>query len=285
MTVRLGVRWTIGDVSRRGFDALRLSIEGARRLFGDEAEYAVCFNSLSRTALLSRLGDVPRSIRLVDQARLASIGDTGARAAAISGRLDRDMAEGVAWKLIPLRVFPDIHELALDNDCVLWDVPGEMSAWLRASDRCLLGADVRRCYGLFDDLCGPLALNTGIRGLPPAFDLGAALERVLDQRAGILSSELDEQGLQVAALVATGKLGAVELQDVTICSPFPPHIPGLGRCGAHFVGLNSRSYGWRYFDRPAEQVRAEHWDGLVAEVEGRVRAATSRCESGARTSS
>ena len=31
---RLGVRWTTGDASARGFEALRLSLWGAFRLFG-----------------------------------------------------------------------------------------------------------------------------------------------------------------------------------------------------------------------------------------------------------
>ncbi len=39
---RLGIRWTIGNVSMAGFDALRLSIVGAARCFGASAEYAVC---------------------------------------------------------------------------------------------------------------------------------------------------------------------------------------------------------------------------------------------------
>jgi hypothetical protein len=30
----LGIRWTLGDVSAEGFDALRLSILGAHRIFG-----------------------------------------------------------------------------------------------------------------------------------------------------------------------------------------------------------------------------------------------------------
>lgn len=38
---RVGVRWTIGDVSDEGFEALRLSVWGAFRLFGEDAVYAV----------------------------------------------------------------------------------------------------------------------------------------------------------------------------------------------------------------------------------------------------
>ena len=261
MGARVGVRWTIGSVADRGFDALRLSIRGAFRMFGAGATYAVCFNSLSRDELSARLGRLPGPVQLIDQRALPP---------SLAGRVDGAMAQGVAWKLVPLRVFPDRHELALDNDCILWEAPDELWAWSRSPDRLLLGADVRRCYGIFDDFCAPGALNSGLRGLPPGFDLGTALSAILARRGGTLVSEVDEQGLQVAALTAAGEVGVVPLGDVTICSPFPPHLAHLGRCGAHFVGLNARSYGWRYFDRPAEQVRAEHWDGVVAEVECRV---------------
>ena len=37
----LGVRWTIGDVSDAGFEALRYSIWSMWKLFGDNAKYAV----------------------------------------------------------------------------------------------------------------------------------------------------------------------------------------------------------------------------------------------------
>ena len=49
------------------------------------------------------------------------------------------------------------------------------------------------------------------------------------------------------------------LDEVTICSPFWPHLPHLGRCGAHFVGTNARHIPWNYYDRPADEVIAEHW--------------------------
>ena len=45
MTSPLAVRWTIGDVNPAGFEALRLSIWGACRLFGPEGQYAVCVNT------------------------------------------------------------------------------------------------------------------------------------------------------------------------------------------------------------------------------------------------
>ena len=121
-------------------------------------------------------------------------------------------------------------------------MPQAIDAWLsgRATDACALAEDVAPAFGQFAPLCGGAPRNTGIRGLPPGFDLGAALDEVLAVHPVRLVSELDEQGLQVAALSRAGPALAVTLEDVAICSPFPPHLQQLERCGAHFVGLNMR---------------------------------------------
>jgi hypothetical protein len=254
----LGVRWTIGDVSARGFEALRLSIWGAQRLFGPRARYAVVHNSIARGAVEAQLGPTRAPVELV--------ASDGVLPPSLRGRVDPRMADGVAWKLAPLRLFPSAHELALDNDCILWSLPSELGAWLNEDEGVLLAEDVRRGFGAFDALCGARPLNSGLRGLPPAFDLDAAFARVISAHDRALACELDEQGLQAAALFATGRLRVVSADDVSVCSPFPPHVPHLGRCGAHFVGLNSRALGWDYAGQPAEVVRAAHWDALASDV-------------------
>jgi hypothetical protein len=74
---------------------------------------------------------------------------------------------------------------------------------------------------------------------------------VLAERLCRLASEQDEQGLQVAAISRGRRPWVVSLDEVTICSPFPPHLPHLGRCGAHFVGLNANQPPWSLDGRPA----------------------------------
>jgi hypothetical protein len=259
---RLGVRWTIGNVAPRGFEALRLSLWGARRLFGPAARYCVCVNSLPVDEARALTGRVPEEVewREVD-----------ALPAMLAPHLEPGLAEGVAWKLAPLRCWPDRYELSLDNDVVLWDLPPAIGAWLDGDDgRCLLAEDVRPAFGRFAALCGERALNSGIRGLPPGFALERALAAVLARSPVTLTSELDEQGLQVAALLPT-RPHIVPTSDVSICSPFPPHQPGLGRAGAHFVGLNARRLQFRLFcDRSSELVRAEHRDALAPTLRARV---------------
>jgi hypothetical protein len=251
----LGIRWTVGDVSEQGFEALRLSVLGARKVFGTSASYAVCVNSIPVSKAQDLTGELPAGIQWIDAATLLP--------AWLREYFDGGMAEGVGWKFAPLRVFPDRYELALDNDCILWEIPAAVRTALEARpQRCVLAEDARTCLGQFASICGPEPRNSGIRGTPAEFDLGACLRGILERCRYLLRSELDEQGLQVAALTANSPVEIVGTTDVTICSPFPPHSTELGRCGAHFVGLNARNLPWEYQGRPASEVRRAHWYGL-----------------------
>ncbi|MDZ5696470.1 hypothetical protein [Chelativorans sp. M5D2P16] len=99
----------------------------------------------------------------------------------------------------------------------------------------------------------------GIRGLPPGYDLGEALQTVLRDHPLPLRSELDEQGLEAVALDREKPAHIVPTEEVTICSPFWPQQPYLGRAGAHFVGLNARHLPWTWYGRPASECVAENW--------------------------
>ncbi|RCS23463.1 hypothetical protein DUT91_14425 [Phyllobacterium salinisoli] len=247
----LGIRWTVGDVSNFGFEALRLSIWGAVRTFGSDAALAVVANSLPVEEARRRTGPVPN--------RVAWLVADGVPES-LNTYLDGAMADGVAWKLAPPRVFPDRFELALDNDCILWDIPATIDAWRREKPpRCLIAADVKKAFGVFTEMTRPEPRNTGIRGFPPGFDLDQALTAVLKDYPVQLRSELDEQGLQAIALDHGRPAHIVPTEEVTICSPFWPHQPYLGRAGAHFVGLNARHLPWSYYDRPASEYVVKNW--------------------------
>lgn len=247
----VGLRWTIGDVTPAGFEALRLSIHGAMKLFGSDAGYAVCVNTIAVEDARARTGPVPAAVEWLPASGLPQF---------LRQRLDAKMAEGVAWKLAPLRLFPDRYELSLDNDCILWAVPEAVERWLSEKEpRCLIAADRVLAHGAFSSLTRAEPRNTGIRGLPPRYDLGAALRSVLSRCDVPLKSELDEQGLQVVALDEGRRAHVVSLEDVTICSPFWPHLPELGRAGAHFIGLNTRHMDWQYYGKPARECILSNW--------------------------
>jgi hypothetical protein len=260
MRRHIGIRWTVGDVSDRGFEALRLSIAGAFKVFGPQAAYIVCVNTVPLEIARQRLGEVPACTGFLDVTQSLS--------PVVARHFDEKLAEGVGWKFAPLRVFPDRHELALDNDCILWSMPAAIRGWLAGGHptRCLIAEDVRPCFGQFAARCGSEPRNSGIRGVPPTFDLESALRGILDEREVQMTSELDEQGLQVAAVRTGGDPHVVAVDEVAICSPFPPHLPRLGTCGAHFVGLNVKQLKGNADGASILGAIAAHWDGLRGEV-------------------
>ncbi len=209
---------------------------------------------------MARTGDLPPGVTWLD------ISDQIPKW--FAAYVGQGMAEGVAWKLAPVRIFPHRYELSLDNDVILWAIPSAMQDWLGSGDRqaCLMAADALPALGQFSDLCKHQALNSGIRGLPPGFDLETRLQKMLVETGIILESELDEQGLQAATLLQS-KLFVVSTEDVSICSPFPMHQQHLGRCGVHFVGLNPKSTPWTLEDRPAHEVIRERWRSYASELQ------------------
>jgi hypothetical protein len=81
-------------------------------------------------------------------------------------------------------------------------------------------------------------------------------------KPALLYSELDEQGLQTAALATNNCLSVIRKEEVTICSPFWPRTVEPGSCGAHFVGLNAHHLPWSYYCSPADIWRRRHWESM-----------------------
>ena len=259
---KLVVRWTIGDVNDAGFEALRLSVKGVQRLFGRSADYVVCVNTIGAWRAQKRCGEVLHGVEWVEV-------DRSMIPRFIRERFDSRLAEGAGWKLAPVRLHNEHCSISLDNDVILWARPRAVHALLTGAAECVLAEDVVAAYGIFGAVCPGIAYNGGIRGLAAAVDYEGLLREVLKETTADLTSELDEQGLQVAALCRAGP-AIVSLQEVPICSPFYPHHDEPGTCGAHFVGINSRNLPWEYYGRPATEVRREHWERWRPEIALRV---------------
>ncbi|MCU1259668.1 MAG: hypothetical protein JWO80_2553 [Bryobacterales bacterium] len=247
----LAIRWTVGDVSSRGFDALALSIAGARTIFGPSAHYIVCVNTIDPHAARARVG------RMADYVEWHDSSDE--IPPWLEPHLHANMAEGVAWKFAPVGLFSERHVLSLDNDVILWRLPAGIRNWLDDGDSLLIAEDVLACYGQFASFCPDEPRNSGIVGFPPHYDVEVKLRALLDAASVRLSSETDEQGLQVA-LVTSEKHHVVSGDEVSICGYYRPHMLGVGSCGAHFVGLNVKHL----------PITHGFWDGKKAEVEQRV---------------
>jgi hypothetical protein len=250
----LVVRWTVGDVSIDGFESLRLSAWGARQIFGSSARYVICVNSVPLEQARSLTGRVPSEVEWLDVSQRLS--------PAMVRHMDGGMVEGVGWKFAPMRLDPDRWELHLDNDCILWRAPAAIDHWLNDNTRCLLAEDVATMLGQFQAACGPAPRNSGIRGLPPGFDFERACSSILSETGISLRSELDEQGLVTLACSKMAQPHVVSTGDVTICGPFPPHVRQLGRCGAHFVGLNAKRLNWSHEGRSGDTYVRENWERM-----------------------
>lgn len=262
----LSIRWTVGDVSKYGFDALALSIRGAYRIFGSAARYAVTYNTVSLEEARERVGDVADDVEWCDA--------NGLLPDYIDQVLDAGRAEGAGWKLAPPLLDDGLPALSLDNDCILWALPDALTHWLehaREPHSAVVAEDVRGCYGQFAPMIPRgLVCNLGIRATSAGFPLEQSLRAVLAENQVILHSEVDEQGLQLAAVSRVCSPGLVRLDEVTICSPFPPHLPHLGTAGAHFCGLNANVLPWDFYGRPAIDCVREHWLTHRAEIAARV---------------
>jgi hypothetical protein len=162
----LGIRWTRGDVSRRGRESLRHSIWSARGVFGADADYWVFGNTVS--------GDHAR--QLVDSAP------------------DHGLIEGLDRMLAPLRCSTDRGERSLDGGAITSDQPASPTAWLEdeGPERCLLVEGlVPSDVGQFVSVCEGRALSSGIRGLLAGRGAGA---RVVDRKARRFGGDLWTQG-------------------------------------------------------------------------------------------
>jgi len=253
--MQLAIRWIVGDVSARGYEVLAHSITGARAVFGDAPEYVVCVNTIDVNTARARVG---RAARLTDWKDCSGLTPTWLRE-----RLDEGMAEGVAWKFAPPRIFPNRHLLSLDNDVVLWRMPASVRAWLDDSRGPLIAEDVRCCYGRFADRCPRQPRNSGITGFPPGWNVEGKLRETIGHER--LTSETDEQGLQVAMITAEPH-HVVSMREVSICGYFRPHLLEFGSCGAHFVGVNAKRSSSMWAGRSCHQFTYEFWDTNKPEV-------------------
>jgi hypothetical protein len=238
-----------------------MSIVGARKVFGDRAEYIVCVNTIDVDTAREHVGLIEQLVTWHDSSHDVP--------SWLQPYLDPKMAEGVAWKLAPVRLDENCHTLSLDNDVILWRLPESIREWLDEDDALLIAEDVRACHGKFARWCGPEPRNSGIRGLPPTFDAESRLQDLLRATGVQLESETDEQGLQVA-LVTREKHRVVTLNEVTISGYFRPHRLELGYCGAHFVGVNAKQLPFEWNGRPGEQYVYEYFDYKKPEVLARL---------------
>ncbi len=223
------IRWSLGPGSAAGQLVLIRSISLLRGLFGNSVDYIVCHNQLAQSQL-SFLQDT--GVFLFDQehARFS---------------LPFEPAN-VAWKLYPPRLRPASHELFIDNDILLWQIPQPIHDFL-LTDAVVYTHGLFRAYGGFAESVPVHAnINTGIFGVPPLFDLGKYLVSLMEASSSQLwLDRFDEQGMVSSILALHPRQLEISLDDVSICHD---GARPAARCGHHFVSINSGDLrGWRNF--------------------------------------
>ncbi len=134
------------------------------------ARYAVPVNTVLSARQSSKRAKIPGEVQWINSNELVPRW--------LRSHTNAEMAEGVAWKLAPVRICPTLYELSLDNDVVLWEIPRVVGQWLMSPTRdvCLLAADLRPALGQFAHVCNDRSLNSDVPGLPPDFDMETMLE-------------------------------------------------------------------------------------------------------------
>lgn len=201
------LRWVVGPVGELGLRILRNSVRNIVSMYGERFDYLICYNQISADKL--SLG-----IPLFCQDHLRNA-----------------LGYDVAWKLFPVRVRAESHEIVIDNDLVLFKKLDEIENFL-VSDHTLTYQGLHGAHGNYYVPKG-MRLNSGIYGMPPGFDI--------DLSNRTFSGKFDEQGLIVSSLLSWHHCDVIPMTAIPIIeSDFP--IDEFWKLkstkGFHFVGAN-----------------------------------------------
>lgn len=217
-------RWTVGNINSAGLQCLRQCINNIKKLY-PEADRVVCYNQIN-TELIKDL-----DAELVDQNNYLD-----------SFPIKPALGVNVHWKLYPVRLNLDIHEICLDNDIIIFDRIPEIDLFLK-DEVVLLYQGLNGFHGRYKDLIPKgIRFNSGIFGLPPKFDFVSIAKSI------VLPDWLDyfdEQGLVGSVLLSVGSYYMIPLTTLPIIqSEFDLNkIMGNKLCkGLHFCGLNRKEF-------------------------------------------
>jgi len=214
------VRFTIGSVTKFGFDCLKRAIKQIQKLY--PCDITVCFNCDKKHVKYLKK---ELNVFLFDQ----------------SVHLNDDLTPmGVAWKLYPPRLDINRHEIIIDNDIILESTIDEIDDFLSCDDHCLMLQGISRTYGRFEKhVPANLMINSGLFGLPPGFDFATYVKNHAgnnweENATGIHSESVtfDEQGL-VALILSNQKHFLIPNTTITNCERKLMRGKGM-----HFIGLN-----------------------------------------------
>lgn len=219
-------RWTVGPVSKWGFDCLRRSVAEFRKIY--DVRCVVCYNGIEPDHLAD-LDDVT----LIDQTPHGM-----------------EIARGVAWKLYPPRIDPQAWELFIDNDLIIEEALPAIDRFYGGSTTLLLEG-MGRHFGRYErQIPARFKINSGIFGVPPGFNLPVGTVSSWTENCPNESVTWDEQGFVASTLLAHHTCDIISDDIITNCEVELRKAPGM-----HFVGLNRQRRHNAYMNYLSERLR------------------------------
>ena len=226
----------MGSVSEAGWECLSESARVTPRVY-PEFDYVICYNSLDEKQL-RRLRSF--GIPLHEQ-KSEDIG--------VPHEFTKETTQKVqnhAWKLCPLRLRPEAHEVWIDNDIIIWDRIEEIDEFLLSDKPIVSQTWSRELYGSFDeDVPDGCSICAGFFGLPPNYPFEEKIKEMIFFKGPL--SGYDEQGM-IASMITNNDKGWIGIAPYRLNQlgwwAYYKQMPQ----GGHFIRLNTgTNSGWETY--------------------------------------
>lgn len=210
----------MGPASETGFEILAHSVKEFKRIYTDEFDYLICHNNLNADQLkiVESLG-----VDLYSQS-VKDWKNQGVKFPHSGG--------GPCWVLFPPRIRPESHELFIDNDLILFNRLPHLDAFL-GSNVLISSSAINRAYGPYDAFVPKIKINTGFYGVPPNFDFGEEIKKMISKSPTPFDGQWAMQGIMASIFVKYPHI-LIPLKDLRAMGDYIPQR----RYGIHFIGAN-----------------------------------------------
>jgi hypothetical protein len=225
----------MGNVSEAGWECLSESTRLLPKIY-PEFDFVICYNSLDNKET-QRLRSFKIDLYEQKEENL-EVPHTFHHHSSVSNH---------SWKLCPIRLRPEAHELWVDNDVVITDRIPDIDDWLNKDKPIISTVYGKEAYGRFKEalimrLWGvwPCA---GLFGLPPRFGFK---EKLLEGCNGVPLEGFDEQGLVVSIVTKEKGWMPIEPKIFNQVGWFNRFV--LHHEGYHFIRLNTgTNSAWEHY--------------------------------------
>lgn len=230
------IRWTIGNVKDSGWECFSESIRLLPKIY-PEFDFIICYNNLDEIKL-KKLKSF--NIKLYEQKE---------ENLKIPHKfLEQEKIYNHFWKLCPIRIRPQAHELWIDNDIIITDRIPEIDEWL-TKDACIISTSYGgNNYGRFKssvktNMGDKLTYCAGLFGLPPNFNFE---EKIIQKCKGVPLEGFDEQGVVASIVTESKELIPIDANNLHQTGWWKINYPWIS--GYHFIRLNtSTNSAWERY--------------------------------------